>query len=1223
MTTLLESQPWSTSDGPTLVRAAAALQLLPANRPCYLRLQRLAAIGSALPARGEVPPLSASRLRQVLRNEVVDSLQMREDPPEDLFVTEVPFHGGPHLVIEGLTSQSAHTVKLLLRAIFRPDEPTLPEQYRSDAALLTQSLLRISDLVCRRAGLRRGQAPSTSIDGRITVPGKEELQYLTHAVVLDHSSLAKLLPKGTIPFVQSLAIEAGSPSFDIDDTRDDRLVVTPLMWIPEGILVANPGELSSALRHHLITLAGRHGCQPELAAAFRREVADHSQFTLRLLGSRPTGPVETTDDPLILRQRFTLADDKFIDLAILTDDLSDYPPDDPHGVWEVPQLGHRAQAIVDSVGPAEPEDTQTLRLVLYEPLGRTSAFSITATRRAGPILLVRSEELEVIALLDGIDPLALWRFAQADKRLHEESRVISFCALDRYGIYRTHDYSFYLSDERKPDVVNVSTDYALPLRIEAQRRTDAHEVRSPHRPSYVEVVSMHGADKAPIYFLHPRYVDHDKLVELDAVKVWIGPGSGEPPTLISVFDHVTSAAAYWIWQISRVRPTFLTDASSDGLLYIELTFDDEDAWRAAVSGSPQTGSEQPWIQSSPSSWGHAKLRMNASGARSVLSPDNGADRLLVAALVESLADAAGTPVTSIPMLVDEVAPIGRKKLLRVDTADKVLLRPSNVRHARLVQPAVSAVVLDDLGGWLAENGMRAGPVPNEQRTSVLGDCVSYYFEQIKAAVARLSPDGLLEYLVDQDEAQLHEDAMEQRSLAYRVACFGESPDLAAEIERNERERVEAAIASRFIVEYVAAAPPSGAEKMTLDTYDRLLALSADLYSRATLSDAIHYGFSEATLSYLESDRLGVSRGDRYQAGTSAYAAAQAEATRRAAIDPQPKSVPRAEKPPTAKVEAAMQAEFGFSLTDLAHAIGELIGLADERGAGEPYRLPRAEAENHLTTALDWPAEKARNVIDQLSLRPRAEFLSVGADAYPWRYNREWSYLRRPLIQTSPVEGDSVDLVWGPRRTWSAGSYWTHLVYSGRMRAKSKLLKDLVSTIRQDENVAFEHAVADALAAGGCAIKDARLAKVCGKKLRSPEGDDLGDIDAIGIDPTHRMIFVAEAKDFELARIPREFAHEADNLVHGDKSALRKLSARTLWVKRHLATVLKHFHIEADASGWTVLSIIATSRDLVSPNFLTSDVPVLPIGEVKDFVAAKLLRARTPRRNGPSGKGRRR
>ncbi|GAA2687702.1 hypothetical protein GCM10010412_075910 [Nonomuraea recticatena] len=58
---------------------------------------------------------------------------------------------------------------------------------------------------------------------------------------------------------------------------------------------------------------------------------------------------------------------------------------------------------------------------------------------------------------------------------------------------------------------------------------------------------------------------------------------------------------------------------------------------------------------------------------------------------------------------------------------------------------------------------------------------------------------------------------------------------------------------------------------------------------------------------------------------------------------------------------------------------------------------------------------------------------------------------------------------------------------------------------------------------------------------SPQGDDLGDIDAIGINLGRRMIFIVEAKDFEMARNPSELANEADALLRGDKSAAFKIA----------------------------------------------------------------------------------
>ncbi len=112
---LSAAKPWRDVDGPSLVRAAAALQLLPENIQRLVRLQRLAAIGAALPARPEAPRKSPSRLRSLLKDPLVSGPNVRsgEDPYDDLYTAEVPFHGGPHLVAQGLTSRSAHTAGLL------------------------------------------------------------------------------------------------------------------------------------------------------------------------------------------------------------------------------------------------------------------------------------------------------------------------------------------------------------------------------------------------------------------------------------------------------------------------------------------------------------------------------------------------------------------------------------------------------------------------------------------------------------------------------------------------------------------------------------------------------------------------------------------------------------------------------------------------------------------------------------------------------------------------------------------------------------------------------------------------------------------------------------------------------------------------------------------------------------------------------------------------------
>jgi len=679
---LSAAKPWRDVDGPSLVRAAAALQLLPENIQRLVRLQRLAAIGAALPARPEAPRMSPSRLRSLLKDPLVSGPNVRsgEDPYDDLYTAEVPFHGGPHLVAQGLTSRSAHTAGLLLRSIFAPVGDALPTEYREDANLLTLVLLRLSHTMCVAAGLRRGIAPPESKTGEVFVPGETRLNQLRQAVTFDFAALAALLPGAAIPVVRRLSVAVAEHPLKLDSGSDDGLIVTPLLATGDGIVIANPGELASALRHHLILLAAEHGCRDQLAQAFRQQVVEQTSQLLALFGAEPIGPADNTDDPLITRRRFTMAGDKFIDLAVVTDDLSGYSVDEPFGPWDVTKLGERVQDLIDPPGDV-PEDSQTLRLIVNEGVGRSIFLGLQKRRRTGPMLMVLLEDLRVMIELDGGDPLFLWRFAQADNRLHDEVQVLSWSKLDNYAIYRDNDRSYYLGDDRKPNVLSVDVASALPLRIEAQRRIDRHEVRSPHKPSYIEVLALYGSSTAPIYFTHPRYVEHEVLVELENVDIWFGVAHLVDADLNDLGNTVVEALAYWTWQISKLQPGLLRAAGPSGRLNVNVVFDDTGKWKAVLAGTMPQSQASSWIRADSPDEDRLRLRLSADGAHLLLSSDNNADRLLVHALLTLLTDAAGDHTLNLVQLVDDLAPPGPKKMLRSITAHEVPLRPGQLPHA--------------------------------------------------------------------------------------------------------------------------------------------------------------------------------------------------------------------------------------------------------------------------------------------------------------------------------------------------------------------------------------------------------------------------------------------------------------------------------------------------------------------------------------------------------------
>jgi hypothetical protein len=1201
-------KPWQDVDGPSLVASAAALQLIPENIPRLVRLQRLAAIGACLPSRPGAPRLSPSRIRALLKDPLVSGPDIRaqEDLYDDLYTAEVSFHGGPCLVAQGLTSRCAHTLGLMLRSILGPaGQAALPTQFVEDTQLWAHTVLRLSNVTLRRAGLHCGIAPPPHHGEGVFVPGERTLASLRAAVRYDFAYLTSLLPTRSADLIAAWGLRPGEHTFTAEPGSDDGLVLAPLLLVNDGLIVANPAELVTALRHRLIVHAGLHGCRSELARLLREHTLADVSRLLMLSGATPAGPAQKTSDDLISRRTFTFAQDKILDVAVLMDDLSDYDDADPSGYWPNRDLGLRVQNVIDPVGPSLPEDARTLRLIINEGVGRSSFLGLTDPRRSGPVLLMSLSDLQVMSELDGTDPLFLWRFAQAETELHEATRVQSWSTLDNYGLYRNCNYSYYVSDDAKPTMLVIEQDHSRALRVEVQQRYDHHEVPSPRRPVFIPVISVYGTSTAPIYRPRPDAPEDGRLVEASGVQVWLGPGDQAVSDTLKGFHHLAvEASAFWVWQISLARPDLLPAAAPVGGLYMSLSFDDPAAWQGALNGASVTDSEHPWIGVRRSEPGLVDLYMNAQGTATLLAEANGADRVLLRALLEGIVQLAGAQEEDLDALVDQLAPHGDRQMLHVQLNQRVPLRPGPLPRVRLVQPAASAAVLDELGEFLSGDGMTAGAIPADQRTVVLQKVVGHYFELIEAAVADLAGEGLVESLVARHEALVHEEATTDYILPARIACFGEASHPVDELVQTNKRRVEAAQAVRFLIEYVAAQPPTGYSSLTLDAYDHLLALAAELISRATLSEAIHHDFSEAQLAMLASGRLGVSRGDRYEAGTNALAAAQATILLKAAPS---RNSPTRSQPegPTAQVEEAMLAEFGFTLTNLAEGIGELIALGDERCTTEPYVLTESVILDHLCATLRWPQDKARSFLDRLTLRPRPKFLSVKSDAWPWRYNREWSYVRRPLIRVDAP--DDAQIVWGARHTWTSGPYWIDLIYSGRLRSTSRPMKKLLGVIRQDENKAFETRVTDTLKAGGCSIAVCGVSKIAGRRLLSPEGHDLGDIDAIGFNTALRVVIVIEAKDFEMSRNPTELANEAEDLLRGDKSALFKLGRRTEWVRRNLAATLAHFTGASDTAGWTVTSAIATSRDLMAPRVLSASVPVVPISELRQWVVAEITR----------------
>ena len=431
-------------------------------------------------------------------------------------------------------------------------------------------------------------------------------------------------------------------------------------------------------------------------------------------------------------------------------------------------------------------------------------------------------------------------------------------------------------------------------------------------------------------------------------------------------------------------------------------------------------------------------------------------------------------------------------------------------------------------------------------------------------------------------------------LTSQLACFGEQSQTVTELVEHRKESATAQRANRFLIEYVAAQPPAGANTIAVRDYYRLLSIAKELIDRATASDFLHYDLADFQVSILDSGRLGLSREEPVTIAMDTYAAASGLRSVRAAQSADI-SVGTDDFDVAGFVDRsadAMRAEFGFTLTELRAVCGGLLDLAT---ADQVTRIGRSTAVSEIV-ANSAMAEGAVNaVLDRITLTQRASFLDIKEDAWPWRFNRDMSYVRRPLV----LQGN--ELVFGFRSIYRLGPYWLDNLLSGRLqgRAKTTEMKRCISEARGHINDAFAHSVSAKLQYLGMTTR-LSVKKVGKRRIVDAAGQDLGDIDVLAYHPDTRSILAVEAKDFEIARIPAEISNELEKLFDGKKgkrSTVELHSRRIDWLRNNITDVVEELGIDVGGAPCEVVGVIVTSDPLITPLVASSPFPVIPFDDV--------------------------
>ena len=241
-------------------------------------------------------------------------------------------------------------------------------------------------------------------------------------------------------------------------------------------------------------------------------------------------------------------------------------------------------------------------------------------------------------------------------------------------------------------------------------------------------------------------------------------------------------------------------------------------------------------------------------------------------------------------------------------------------------------------------------------------------------------------------------------------------------------------------------------------------------------------------------------------------------------------------------------------------------------------------------------EIIEKVIDNISLKKRQDFLIapngyLSHEVYPWRFNREFSFTRRPMIQ----RGDYV--IWGSRQLFHMFMFVNDLIFEGKIKVRSKEMSVLLGNIGDERGRKYTDRVVDVLKRMAVFEIYANVKKINKKKIADINGKTYGDIDVLIVDKGKKHIYVTEVKDFNFSRNPYELHMEYLKMFDDSKktSYSTKHLKRVNWVKEHIDDVKIQYGL--GDSIWKVSGLFIVSEQLLSNNVYSKELEVITLPEL--------------------------
>lgn len=1091
------------------------------------------------------PRCSSKTFKELInRVQEIPNLSMQIDPSESSFF-EYVLLDKKYGVFNGINMSSAYYINMIIQMlIYR--KTSLPKEFKSRVLHYLKVGLTISDIIFKRVNISFDDIADHQYVEKIIVP--PNLDKLKNIVCFNKNEIFELISEGE--FEKYFVIDITNQSLEnVTSSLFPFYYDFPFIVYGDEIIIVDPTSICYFLKKLCLRLSDEYHCKELFIKEYNNCVASFSFDLCKTISGINflSNKILGTDTDIFKCSVFECQSNKAVLFICACNTISD----DENGEitdlqFTYDELINKAFDELDKIGFSK-ENIYTF--IIFSSITGSFAFKTNVEFVHKPVI-VPSSELEIIQINESKNPLFLQSFSELlDFYFTPYSLSMIYSMTNLISMISERDYDLYLGDDVrvKGTHLNLTFDFIYPYTVNALRKMQNNVslfegINDPIRLiKYEENIYFNNPIICPIVNVKPMYL------QLENFGIWALSNIGDENGVL-----ITRTVLYWLNQINTTISKFI---SHD--LYIQILNGSEYSVHLTTTNKCLVKYTKENITSHDNSDNTNEISIvidilktfelfNNDVENALIQKSNIKNKKIIYMLnIES--DQTSKP------LKESIIPIRTEKI-------------------------IESIIDDKIGEYLVDClKLPFGEIDNP--SELLKTVVEFVFKDFETYIKKFEWLSSIKKCYLFIENFVQELSLFQDNMKHQVILY---PEHEKDISENYNRINTSSVALRFVVEYIGSIRPNGKETMSDFDVEYAMSIASAIVKWARIDDAFKYGLIEKA-DLLKSYRIGFDHAKLNKFNEIITEVVSFDTSHKLDF----KLLEKGTWPFKTYLDNAYMYEHGFTTNDIMRVILLFLNIGNKQeeeikqaNINEFYSL--MESDNKIGVS----KELFLKVVDYISIGKREIFYDKTIkprELHPWKYNRAYSLLRKPIIRCDEF------YIWGNRMVEHLYYHLMNTIFNGK-EPSSKDGKLSINTLNgkilefsgnEFNDLCFEYLIKK--------VREVDFYKcvksINNKRIENAQKEFLGDIDILGIDKSKKKIYLIETKNFFYSRDPSELDIEIKEMfidTPKKRCFLTKEINRLTWVKNHIDDVINEYDLES--GDWKIRYTFLTDKPLISVEF---------------------------------------